>query len=331
LPKGDGRWADRIRKNWRCVLNTGTLERILAPFVEEARPDGGIDMAVSRWQKPGRGYGGIFPDHPDVRYLHALVDLLYRVDRLVPDRGYGDLADRQVGFMARFTRADHPTWLHGTTLQCLGFHHQHHGETGALTETARCLVGWTRQRKVEIDTGDVAFVHFPCGYGVLKARDAGWTNDLSIFGSGLVCAYEVTGDPTMLEEAVRFAEYFVQPWRAGSLGQDGYWHAGTWRDDMNSWTIGPLHVAGIECTDLHSDEASWVFSTFSCIDYLSRLYRHRPDPRFLNCCVRAAGWTFDTCQFEDGAVGVCGRDDKWLGSTGYALSQIVALQRMRPD
>jgi hypothetical protein len=29
-------------------------------------------------------------------------------------------------------------------------------------------------------------------------------------------------------------------------------------------------------------------------------------------------WQFDACQFDDGACGLSGRDDRWLGMTGGA-------------
>ncbi len=87
---------------------------------------------------------------------------------------------------------------------------------------------------VEVSTSDgVKFRHFPCGYGVLESKDAGWTNDLSMFGSDLVHAFEISQDETILADAVSFAEYFVQPWRPGSLGKDG-WHCGTWHEKLGS-------------------------------------------------------------------------------------------------
>ena len=90
--------------------------------------------------------------------------------------------------------------------------------------------------------------------------------------------------------------------------------------------IGPSHYTGFESTDVFADEASWVFSTATCIDFLLRLYRHKRDPRFLDRSLRAAQWTFQTCQFEDGAVGMCGRDDKWIGFTGHAVTQVAMLR-----
>jgi hypothetical protein len=82
--------------------NIEVIKRILTPFTEEILPQGGIDMEKSQWQKPGRGYGGVFPYHPDVRYVAAEVKLLYEVSRLTGERRYHELADRQVRFIAGF-------------------------------------------------------------------------------------------------------------------------------------------------------------------------------------------------------------------------------------
>jgi hypothetical protein len=38
-----------------------------------------------------------------------------------------------------------------------------------------------------------------------------------MLGSGLVWAYEVTGDKSLLEDATSFAEYFVQPWQTNDV------------------------------------------------------------------------------------------------------------------
>lgn len=309
------------------MIKLKTIERILEPFVDEMLTDGGIDMTKSRWQKPGRGYGGISPDHPDVRYMRALVDVLYRVNKMSGNSRYLQLANNQTHFMVRFTKEADPTWHMGTTLECIGFYHQYNTPDTVLKEAALRIVNWARRRKVIINTGKISYGHFPCGYGLdkLNAKDSGWVNDLGIFGSGLVWAYEVTKDTSILDDAISFAEYFVQPWKSGSLGIDGYWHAGTWRDDMGTWVIGPLHYKGVESTDAYTDESSWLFSTFPCIDYLTHLFRYKPDPRFLERCFKAAQWTFEKCQFEDGSIGLCGKDDKWLGTTGYAISQVVLL------
>jgi len=318
------------------------IERILQPFIEELLPEGGIDLKQSRWQEAGRGHPGKdFLNFIDIRYMRALIETLYRFSVLTGDTHYHSLADSQVRFAARHVEeanpiwikrglAGAPTWMIGTALECIGFYHKYNKPEPDLKDAALRLVAMARARKVTINTAGVSFGHFPCGYGIasLGAEDSGWTNDLSITGSGLIWSYEVTQDRSILEDAISYAEYFVQPWRAGALGDDGYWHAGTWRDDLGSWVIGPLHYSGFESTNIFGDESSWVFSTFPCIDYLTHLYRYRPDARFLDCCLKAIAWTFEQCQFEDGAVGLCGRDDKWLGATGYAISQVVAFNKI---
>ena len=44
-------------------------------------------------------------------------------------------------------------------------------------------------------------------------------------------------------------------------------------------------------------------------------------------CRSAADWSFGAARFEDGAVGICGRDDKWLGAAGAAVSQAAIVSR----
>jgi len=306
------------------------VERILEPFVNESLPAGGIDASKSLWQKPGRGSASgsdLFPGRVDVRYLRFLVEVLYRMADMTDNPKHRLCANEHVRFMARIAREDHPTWSMGNALETIGLYHRHNEQDESLVESGRRILGWARRRKVTITTKDgVTFQHFPCGYGFPYAKDAGWTNDLSMFGSGLVWMYESTRDAAILDEATSFAEYFLQPWHPDSVGDDGYWHCGTWRDDLGSWVIGPAHYTGFESTDAYGDETSWIFSTMTCTDYLTRLYRHNPDPRFLDRCVRAARWTFEHCQFGDGAIGLCERDDKWLGSTGDAVSQVAMLK-----
>ncbi len=309
---------------------TGSIERILGLFVDESFPEGGIDASKSLWQKPGKGSASgsdMFPGKVDVRYLRFLVEVLYREAKITGNRRYHQVADEHVRYMARIIREDHPTWAMGNALEMIGLHQQYSGHDDDLVERAKQVLDWARKRKVMITTADgVSFTHFPCGYGFPYAKDVGWTNDLSMFGSGLVWAYELTGDASILNDAKSFAEYFIQPWRPNAVAEDGYWHCGTWRDDLGSWVIGPAHYTGFESTDAYGDEASWVVSTMSCIDFLVRLHRHASDPRFLDRCLRGASWAFDSCQFEDGGMGLCGRDDEWLGLTGDAISQVAMLR-----
>lgn len=303
------------------------IDALLRAFSDETIvPNGGVDVAKSRWQKPGRGAAvgsTMFAGGIDPRYFRYEAEAMYRIG----EPKLRDVADALVSYMVRETKETHPAWAMGNALEMIGLSHEHRGRLANPADAAKRLVNAARARSVEVTTldGGVKFRHFPCGYGVLGAKDAGWTNDLSMFGAGLVHAFDVTGDPSILDDAISFAEYFVQPWRKDALGKDGYWRCGTWHEQIGSWVIGPSHYTGFESTDAYGDEASWVFSTLTCTDFLMRLYRHKPDPRYLDRCKRAAQWTFRACQFDDGGVGMCGRDDKWLGFTADAVSQVAWL------
>lgn len=250
------------------------------------------------------------------------MDVLYRLGDLTGTRRYAEVADAQARFLARCAREDHPTWSWGTALEAVGLAHARGRADPAMLSAVERILAWARARRVTVTLpSGLSFRHFPCGYGVLSAKDAGWTNDLSIFGAGLVWAYEIAEDPDVLEDARSFAEYFLQPWRPEALGPDGWWACGSWREDLGSWVVGPSSYRGFESTDVRADEASWVFSTFTCIDYLCRLHRHASDRRIADRSLRAARWTFEACQFDDGGIGITGRDDEWLGTTGAALHQ----------
>lgn len=308
------------------------IESIVAPFVDECLTGGGIDRSRSRWQAPGRGSASgssLFPGGVDIRYLRYLVDVLYRLQERTGKAGYGRVADDQTAFMARIVEERHPTWAWGNALEAIGLARARGRADDDMAAAARRILAWAGGRRVTVTLpSGLAFRHFPCGYGVLSSRDAGWTNDLSIFGAGLVWAYDLTADPAVLDDARSFAEFFLQPWRPGALGPDGYWGCGTWHEGIGSWVVGPSPYRGFESTDARADECSWVFSTFTCIDYLCRLHRHAPDPRIVDRCLAAARWTFESCQFDDGAVGITGRDDQWLGMTGNAIHQVALVSAL---
>lgn len=307
------------------------IRSLLDEFVSETLPaGGGVDRNKSRWQAPGRGSaagGGMFAGAIDPRYFRFEIEAFYRFAAMPQaDPRWRQTADSLVAYMAKEIKPAHASWATGNALECFGLSHQFKGALKDPAAACKPLVDEARARSVEITTSDgVKFRHFPAGYGVLDSKDAGWTNDLSMFGSGLVHAFEITQDKSILADAVSFAEYFVQPWKPNALGKDGYWHCGTWHEKIGSWVVGPSHFTGFESTDAYGDEVSWVFSTMTCTDFLTRLYKHHPDPRYLDRCVKAAQWTFRECQFDDGSVGMCGRDDKWLGFTADAISQVAMI------
>jgi hypothetical protein len=310
------------------VQSLGLPARVIDAFLAECMPAGGIDARRSPWQVAGRGAavgGTMFPGGVDVRYVRYSVEAFYRLADLTGEERYAYTADAQARFLARCVREGHPSWAYGTGLEAVGlFHARHAAGTELLDEAAR-IVSWARSRKVLIVTRDnVAYSHFPCGYGVLEALDAGWTNDLSILGSGLVRAAESLGDPAVLRDAASFAEFFLQPWRRDALGPDGFWQCGTWREDLSSWVVGPSDYSGFESTDARADDVSWIFSALTCTDFLCRLHALTGEARCLARCRDALAWSLGTARFEDGAVGICGRDDKWLGAAGAAISQVKA-------
>jgi len=93
------------------------LERVLAPFLDENLPGGGIDLTKSRWQKRGRGTGvgdGLLPGRADVPYLPFLVTGLYWLAEATGRAHYHDVANAQVRFMTSGVCEQTVTWALAT-------------------------------------------------------------------------------------------------------------------------------------------------------------------------------------------------------------------------
>ena len=76
-------------------------------------------------------------------------------------------------------------------------------------------------------------------------------------------------------------------------------------------------------SDVSSREIAWGYTSIITISYLTRLARFtdKKDIRsaIAEKCAASMKWQFDACQFDDGACGMSGRDDKWLGMTAGAI------------
>src|SRR4051812_39890320 len=89
------------------------LTQLLHAFAGETLPDGGVDVAKSPWQKPGRGAATgstMFPGKIDPRYFRFEVEALYRFADERNEPRYRRAADAQVAYMAREITEAHQTW-----------------------------------------------------------------------------------------------------------------------------------------------------------------------------------------------------------------------------
>jgi hypothetical protein len=161
--------------------------------------------------------------------------------------------------------------------------------------------------------------YFRNGYGVPAKGiiDAGNSDDICHMGRGLIGYYEVSEREDVLGDAVRLAEYYLTDVKPGM-------YQGCWSPEMGTWVVAPTTADGIEhFGGTPSFEMAWGFSSVGAIEYLTRLAAAVDDDslrsRIAERCVSSMKWQFDACQFDDGACGMSGRDDKWIGMTAGAI------------
>jgi len=142
-------------------------------------------------------------------------------------------------------------------------------------------------------------------------------------GRGLASYYQLTGRPEVLADLQGLAQYFLRPHRENSA-------EGCFSEQMGSWVVCPWaieieaeHVIGSQ----RLDQMCWGFSNREAIDFLTRLYQwveDEPTKQLIRRrVVSGMKWAFDSCQFDDGAVGMTGRDDAFTGMAGAAVMNYV--------
>jgi hypothetical protein len=161
------------------------------------------------------------------------------------------------------------------------------------------------------------------GYGSLQygILDAGNSDDNCHMGRGLVGYHAVSGREDALADAEGLARYYLTEAERGT-------YKGCWLSKTGTWVIAPTindnfeHLVGTQ-----SDEASWGFSSIGAIEYLTELARFTGDAalrgEIASKCASSMRWQFDACQFDDGAVGMTGQDDKWLGMAAGAMLSYI--------
>jgi len=159
--------------------------------------------------------------------------------------------------------------------------------------------------------------YFGVGYTFGDFEDAQFSCDLGEVGMGLVGFYKTSGYQPALDDAMGLARYFLTEHEPGSA-------RGVWSSEVGTWLVGPWPGGGAEhFTSQKYDETGWGWSCLVVGEFLLELRQFAEDPSLKeqidDKCVRAFQWCIDECQFEDGAHGMFGRDDKWVGQTAGAI------------
>jgi hypothetical protein len=143
-------------------------------------------------------------------------------------------------------------------------------------------------------------------------------------GTGLVGFYNVSGYVPALADAFGLAQYFLTDYQDGS-------GRGIWSPTIGAWLVGPWPGSGAEhFTNQVYNRVAWGSSQLMAAEFLLSLRKHSQDAalqaRMADKCVKAFEWCIDACQFEDGAHGMFGRDDKWVGQGAAAILLYAGLK-----
>jgi len=287
------------------------------------------------WQEP---YGGpdlkLCPYRSDnnatvIQGIGPEVRALYRLFERTGAPVYKHAADRSAVFFLN-TLHDPPTpysnlvkingktlnllstaWMYGKGLSpCYEWFVRFNPQQTAFDLKARAIYGWLQRHRRDDS-------YFGVGYPLGKHEDAQFSCDLGEVGTGLVGFYKHTSHKAALDDAVGLARYFLTEYKEGS-------GRGIWSSKVGTWLVGPWPGGGAEhATTQVFNENGWGWSALVVGEFLLELRRFVTDLSVRQSidakCVDAFRWCLDHCQFDDGAHGMFGRDDKWVGQTAAAI------------
>jgi hypothetical protein len=204
-----------------------------------------------------------------------------------------------------------PAFLYGRALECYEMFCRHNPREDAFELKAYAIYRWLHvHRRSE--------GYFGVGYGVGKMPDWQDACDLAELGGGLMRFYEISHYKPVLDDALGLSKFYLTEWEEGS-------GRGVWSSRLGGWLDSPWPGSG---GAEHFTNQQYNRVTYGWIAYLATLYLlllrpYVPDTQtradLEDKCVKAFRWCYDACQFEDGAHGMFGRDDKWVGMTAAAI------------
>lgn len=340
------------RRFSQCVSASAALfglgsSRVHAKRARPAKGTAALDNAIwlgnrlVQWQAP---WGGPDPEKCPYRspdkftafHLHGLapsVKALYRLHQATGESSYRDAADRYAMF---FLNAIHDVppepvmikgekrislssaWMLGKGLSpCYEWFRKFHPEEDGWDIKAHAVYRWLQHHRNEQSYFGVGY---PCG----EFPDAQFSCDLGEVGSGLVGFHATTGHAGALQDALGLAKFFLTDYEQGS-------GKGVWSKDLNVWLVGPWPGGGAEhFTNQVYNETGWGWSCLVAGEFLMSLYGFVTDDALKKDIADKVGlalqWCLDTCQFDDGALGMFGRDDKWVGMTAVPIRLVSLLK-----
>lgn len=269
---------------------------------------------------------------PLFRYMEVpfMGRTLYLFYDLTKETRYKLAADRYmkfyVGLVCDLISTERIAYKFGMALEAASLYAKYNPLEAPATATyVRLLLKWLRQLK-EDHLGS----YFRCGYlpgveGIEGATDVGFSDDLCHVGRGLTRAYELLGEDEILQDLKQLTSYFLTDLKDGT--QDGIWSPA-----LGTWAIGPWPDNNFEhMSETYANRAGWVYSAYGDVEFLmDACVYYNDDSLSREIAWRSLSsirWIFEHCFFPDGAVGMTGQDDKWLGLTAAAILGVVNLYR----
>lgn len=279
------------------------------------------------WQTP---YGRIGRDRvPDVKdYPQSFFSMeLYKVFEATGSPTYKAAADRYFTYyLSRMCDAQDTPARHGIALANWGDFKQYNPQETDFDRRISCIFQYLMSYRWNEGSyfrngykGDEE-TYFRNGKKEV-GMDAANSCDNACMGDGLLSYYGVTKDPKALEAAEGLAQYFVTECEPLTYN-------GCWSSKIGTWVVAPTGNTRWEHhPNTPVNDRGWGTGAQPTTDYLIQLYALTKNENLRRNikerCARSMEWQFDTCQFDDGACGMCGRDDKWMGMTAAAVQTFL--------
>jgi hypothetical protein len=264
---------------------------------------------------------------PYFRYMEVpfMARAIYKYFSVTKELKYKLAADKYLLFYLNYVEnlvtSEKIAYKFGMALEAAALYaHHNYDQVQAMQTHSQLLFCWLNQLRTK-EHGSAFF----CGYNGLEfgsadavnnfaCPDVGFSDDLLHVGRGLLRTYELYRGENVKEALLALANYYLTDLKKGTMD-------GIWSNELGTWAIGPWPHKNFEhIENAAANECAWVFSSFGAPDYLLDLLPYIDDKIFKSNIIdhskKSLKWIIDQCQFDDGAVGMLMRDDKWVGLTG---------------
>ncbi len=255
---------------------------------------------------------------------------LYRAFEATGDATYKQAADRYITFYLSCMRdpptggqrQDYPSYPYQYGMALAGYEafRKHNPAEDSMDGKAAAIYEWLTRWKWEEGS------YYRNGYGSerLGLADCANSDDNCHMGRGLIGYFNVSGRRDALYDAEGLARYYTTEMKTGT-------YDGCWSSDLGTWVVAPTMVDSFEhFRAQRSCEMGWGFTSVGAIEFLCKLSSVSDNAnlksQIADRCARSMRWQFDKCQFEDGACGMRGRDDKWMGMTAGAVLSFLRVR-----